>query len=133
MVVVERPAVRDVGAHHPHAAAGGGEQARLVVRRLTVGEAGDDVVEPHPADDRHAVPAPLAVVRALVAEGGEGHRREGGVGQLRLLHADDVGLALGQPLLHPLLAGLERVHVPRHEAHDLGRYRPLRRRLTEWG
>ena len=47
--------------------------------------------------DRDPVPLPLPVVRRLVAERLERQRREGVVGDLRLLHADDVGLDLGQP------------------------------------
>ena len=73
----------------------------LGVGRLAVGEAGDHVVEPDPRQDGHAVPLALAVVGALVAEGVEGQRREGGVGQLGLLHAHHVGLHLGQPLPRP--------------------------------
>ena len=90
---------------------------------LAVGEAGHHVVEPDPAQDGDAVPAALAVVHRLVAERREGQRREGGVGQLGLLHADDVGLALGQPLLDPLEAGVEGVDVPGREAHGDRRYR----------
>ena len=82
-----------------------------------VGESRDHVVETDPAQDGHAVPPTLAVVHRLVAQRGEGHRGEGAVGQLRLLQADDVGLAVGQPLLDPLPASVERVHVPGHEAH----------------
>ena len=123
MLVVERPAVGHVRAHHPHAAAGGREQPGLGVGRRAVGEARHDVVEADPAQDGDAVPPALAVVRGLVARAAKASAGKARVGQLRLLQADDVGLALGQPLLHPLEPGVEGVDVPGREAHGDRRYR----------
>ena len=66
-------------------------------------------------DDPEPAARPGGGRRAAVSQGAEG------------------GSDLGQPRLDPLLGSLEGVHVPRHEAHNLGRYRPARQRLPEWG
>ena len=92
LLVPDLAAVGDVHRRHPHAVAGRGDEAGLVVGRSAVAEAGDGVVEADPAGDRHAVPAALPVVDAGVAAAVEVERREGGVGHLRLLEAEDVGL-----------------------------------------
>ena len=60
---------------------------------------------------------PCAVVGGLVAERLEGEGREAVVGQLGLLHAEDVGLHLGEPLLDASQADLQRVDVPGGDAH----------------
>ncbi len=117
VLVVEGAPVGDVRAHHADPAAGGGDQAGLRIRVRPVAEPQHHVVDADAADDGHAVPPAFAVVDAVVAEGREGHGRERRVSELRLLHAQHVGLALGQPRLHPLLAGVQRVDVPRREAH----------------
>ena len=66
-------------------------------------EAPGHVVEADPAEDGHAVPAPVAVVRRLVAERGERRRGEGRVGQLGLLQAQDV--RLGRTSIHSSTRG----------------------------
>src|SRR6202020_1723555 len=104
-----------------HAAAARRDRARLGLGEA--GGAGDtdlDVVESAAREDCDAVPLRLAVARngvaprrQLLAE----QRVESVVGELRLLQADDVGLALVEPrqqARHPLL---DRVDVPRRDAH----------------
>ena len=76
-----------------------------------------DVVDPDPRRDRHAVPPAGPVVDELVAERPEVQRRRLLVGELRLLHAQDVRLVALGPGQHPLEAGLQRVDVPGREAH----------------
>ena len=75
-------------------------------------EAGGDVGDADAGQDGDAVPLPLPVVHRLVPERRVGEVRERVVGELRLLEAQDVGAGVGQPLLDPLLAGLERIDVP---------------------
>ena len=58
----------------------------------------------------------------------EGHQRRVVVGQLRLLHQQDVRLGAVEPLEHAVHAGLERVDVPGRDAHQrpiIGRDRVL--------
>ena len=117
VVVGQGPAVGHVGAGHPHPAAGGPQQPGVGVGGVVVVEAVHHLGDPHPAQDGHAVPLAEAVVGALVAQGLEGQGREGVVGQLGLLHAEDVGLDLGDPLLDTVQPGLQRVDVPGGDAH----------------
>src|SRR6185503_6696296 len=86
---------------------------------------GDDVVEPHPGQDRHAVPGRLAVRGDLVAAAGQlvAHQlAERVVGDLGLLQAQDIGPALVEPGQQPGHALLERVDVPGHDAHARSAY-----------
>src|SRR5581483_5673718 len=124
VLAVDLPAVGHVDARRPHALACRPEKARLgdLVLGL-VGEAGDDVVEADAAEDRHTVPLPLSAVRRLVAEGGERHRREVGVGQLGLLQAQHVGLGVAEPLLDARHALVQRVDVPGRDPHLVGSLR----------
>src|SRR3954452_7915835 len=64
----------------------------------------------------------IAATGELVAE----QLEEGVVGQLGLLQADDVRLPLVQPRQQPRHALLDRVDVPRRDAHRLPRYPPVR-------
>ena len=69
-----------------------------------IGEPRHHVVEPDPGQDRDAVPARLAVHGGLVAAAGQvgaEQLAEGVVGELGLLQAHDVGLALVQPGQQP--------------------------------
>ena len=77
-------AVGDVHAAHAHPAAGRADEAALddLVLLLPL-EPRHHVVEAHTAEYGHAVPAPVAVMGGLVAEGGEGHGGEGPVGHGR--------------------------------------------------
>src|SRR5262249_3272566 len=63
------------------------------------------------------VPLALSEMGALVAEGAECHGGKRLVADLRLLQAGDVGLHLGEPGFHPGHPHLQRVHVPRRDAH----------------
>ena len=118
VVVPDRAAVGHVDRREADATAGGGDQAGVGVRIGTVGEAVHHALEPDLGEDGDAVPLPLAVMGALVAEGGEGHRGEGGVGELGLLHAEHVGRDVVEPGLDAGHAGFQGVHVPRREAHS---------------
>ena len=83
-----------------------------------VAEVRDHVLDADAAGDCHAVPAALAVVEQVVAGHAERHVGRGLVGELGLLHQQDVGGALGEPFLDSLHAGLERVDVPGRDAHS---------------
>ena len=111
--------VRHVDAHHPDTTAGGREDPGVALVRVDVVlvEAGGDVVDADAGQDGDAVPLALPVVHRLVAECREGEVRERVVGELRLLEAQHVGVGVGQPLLDPLLAGLQRVDVPGGDPH----------------
>ena len=92
------------------------------------GEPVHHVLEPDAREDRHAVPRRLAVsgdrvaaVCELVAE----QLGERVVGELGLLQADDVRLALVEPRQQPRHPLLDRVHVPSRDSH-----RPNGSRLT---
>ena len=83
-------------------------------------DAGHDVLQPDPREDRHPVPLRLAVAGELVAAAGElfaEQRVERVVGELGLLQADDVGLALVEPGQQPRHPLLDRVHVPGRYPH----------------
>src|SRR5438093_1415750 len=76
-LAANRAAVGHVHARHPHAGARRRQEPGLRALVLDlVGEAGDHVVEADAAEDRHAVPAALPVMRRLVAERRERHRGE---------------------------------------------------------
>ena len=111
--------VRHVDADHAHAVARGRDHVRvaLVGVDVVVVEAGGHVVDPDARQDGHAVPLALAVVHGVVPERGERQVRERLVRELRLLQAEDVGPCVAQPLLDPLLAGLQRVDVPGGDPH----------------
>ena len=121
VLVVESPPVRDVHGADPDAGTRDREQPGVQVRWIAVGEAGHDVIDADSRQHRDPVPLALAVVGGGVAEGLESQSREAAVGQLRLLHADDVGLHLGQPGLHARLADPQRVDVPRGQPRRLYR------------
>ena len=110
--------VRDVDAHHPHAAAGRRDQPALG-RILASAEAGCDVVEADPGCDRDTVPAPVPVMGHLIAQLLEPVGWEGVVGQLGLLEAANVGFALLQPFLDPLESRPQRVDIPGGDSHGL--------------
>jgi hypothetical protein len=129
------PPVRRIEAGEPDPAGDGGDHPRLVggievllvqadrragpgIAHGPVAEVRDRILEPDPAGDRDAVPASLAVVEELVPRDRE---REDGrvlVGELRLLHQQDVRVRPLDPAIHGLLAGLERVDVPGRDPHD---------------
>src|SRR4029077_1169627 len=82
-----------------------------------VAEVGDDILDADLARDRDAVPATLAVVDEGVAHHLERALRRGGVGQLRLLHQQDVRLGPGDPPVDGVGPGLQRVDVPGGDPH----------------
>ena len=118
---VRHAPVRHVDRVHADPAAGGGDGPRLGMREAgRVREPGHDVVQAHPGQDRHAVPLRLAVHRDRVAARREllaEQLGEGGVGELRLLQAHDVGPPLVQPRQQPRHPLLDRVHVPGRHPH----------------
>ena len=120
VVVVEGPAVGHVHRRDPHPAARRPQQPGLGVRRRRRRRTRRPR-RSSPTRLRMATPfhRPSPWWALVVAERLEGQRREGVVGQLGLLQAQDVGLVLGQPLLDPGEAGLQRVHVPGGDAHRL--------------
>ena len=118
MLAAHLPTVRDVDTVDPDTTTGGGHQPSALLVDPGA-EPVVDVVETDPAGDGHPVPAAVAVGRRFVAEGREGHGRKGGVGQLGLLHAQDIGSGVLDPFLHPRQTGVERVHVPGGDAHGL--------------
>src|SRR5262249_31620545 len=80
----------------------------------------DDVVEPGPGQDRHAVPLRLTVQGERVTtalEFGSEQFPERVVGELGLLQADDVGLPLVQPRQQPRDPLVGGVDVPGCYAH----------------
>jgi hypothetical protein len=98
------------------------------------GEPGHDVLEPDAREDRHAVPRRLAVDGDLVVARGElGPEQLGerGVGELGLLQAHHVGLALVQPRQQPRDALLDRVDVPGRDPHALHVTQPTLRQPCE--
>ena len=127
VLLVQPPTVRHVDRRDADPTARGRDQPRLGIGRLAVREAGDHVPDADPRQHGDTVPLALAVVGGGVAERLEGQRGEAVVGQLRLLHADDVGLHLRQPRLHPGLADPQRVDVPGRDPHDADPTRRPRR------
>src|SRR5207244_946028 len=73
--------------------------------------------DPVPARDRDAVPPPLTVMRDLVSARAERVGRHVGVGELRLLHEEDVGTRTLEPPRDLVEARLQRVDVPGRDAH----------------
>ena len=97
--VADLAAVGHVQRPQPDPAAGRPDRARLgrrgVTERRHVGEADLDVLEAHPADDRHAVPLVRAGRGDLVAQGLQPHQGqlvEAGLGLLQREHVDVVAL-----------------------------------------
>ena len=82
----DRAPVRDVDARHPQVADVGLDPARLVGAQLA-GQAGADPRGLGAREDRHARPAPGAVVRGVVARGEQLVLGERVVGALGLLQA----------------------------------------------
>ena len=76
------------------------------------------IVKANARRDRNTVPPPVPVMCSRIAEVCEGSRGKGVIGALGLLKKADVRLVRGQPLLHPLKACPERVHVPRDDSHN---------------
>ncbi len=130
---VQRAPVGRVDADDANAVAHGRDDARLA-QRIVVGradrvgrrgrrqrhaEVGDDVRQCVAAGDRDAVPASFAVMRELVAKPRQLVARRGdvGVGELRLLHQQDVGLRALEPPRHLGQARRQRVHVPGGDPH----------------
>src|SRR5205823_14945531 len=112
------PSVRHVDAHHADAGAGGRYEAAAVIGPAVFArEAGADLVETDPGGDADAVPCSEAVVSDFIAELTEGEQRNELVGQLGLLHAEDVRLLVRSPGQHAIEAGLEGVDVPGREPH----------------
>ena len=75
------------------------------------------VVETDPAEDGHAVPPALAVVHRLVAERGKASAGKAASASFVSCRQRTSGCDVGEPLLDPGEAGLERVHVPGGDAH----------------
>ncbi len=121
VVRVRGAAVRHVDRDDPDARARRGQRARLLMREARpAGQSSDHVVQPDAREDRHAVPRRLAVCRDGVAASFELGAEELGelvVGELGLLQADDVRLPLVEPRQQPRQPLLDRVDVPRRDAH----------------
>ncbi len=130
-------AVGHVHAVHADTATRGGDRARL-----GIWEAGravdpdDDFVEANAREDRDPVPLRLAVTGERIAATGELRAEqlvERVVGELGLLQADDIRLALLEPRQQPRHPLLDGVHVPRRHPHGRtvapprSARRPLRR------
>jgi len=116
LVAADLLAVGHVEAAHAHAADGRDDEARLGVV-AAVGEAAPHVGQLAARRDRDAVVRLLAEVRVLVADRLEHGAGEAAVLDLGLLQAQDVGLVGLDPRPHPLLAGPDRVDVPRGDPH----------------
>jgi len=80
-------------------------------------EVRDHALDPASARDRDAVPAPLAVMSDGVPGIAEDADGRVGVGELRLLHQKHVGFRAVEPPLDFLEASVQRVDVPRRDAH----------------
>ena len=149
VLVVDLSTIRDVQRRNPNAATRCPDGPSFFVLVGTVFEVLDHIVEADAAEDGNAIPAPLAVVDAFVAEGGEGVGRKRVLGKFGLLHAHHIGLQALKPFLDPRQAGVERVHIPAGDPHRRRAYRrpiPLdrpghyrcrvakdsTRRLTDW-
>jgi hypothetical protein len=74
-------------------------------------------VEGQLGEERDAVEALLAVGLDVVAEVLEGLPREGGILDLDLLEADDVGLHFADPLHGALDPGADAIDVPGRDSH----------------
>ena len=113
--------VRHVHRDHADPVARRRHGTRLGVREARRAlDPGDDVVEPDPGQDRDPVPRRLAVGGGDVAAVGELVAEQLGervVGELGLLQADHVGLALVEPGQQPRQPLLERVDVPGRDPH----------------
>ncbi len=115
-LVVEAAAIGHIHRVHPHSAARCRNDAASVIVLRAV-EPPHRIVHAQAADDRHAVPSPVAVVHRLVAQLGERLRGELVVGQLRLLQAQHVGFLRGDPLRDAGQPCPQRVDVPCRQAH----------------
>ena len=125
VLAVQAPPVGHVDRVDPHPATGGGHYPATVIV-IGCPEPLHRVDHPDPTDDGHAVPLALAVVDRLVAELGEGGGREGGIGLLGLLQAEDVGPVGLDPGGDQGETGAQRVDVPGDQPHG-ARLRPRRR------
>src|SRR5207249_5129723 len=112
----DRLAVHYVRADHPEVTGLRREDPGLAGDRVAL-EAGADVLQAHPGQDRDPVVRALTERRALVPRGDELHRGEQRVLDLGLLQAYDVrfvALDHGQDAWESLL---DRIDVPGHEPH----------------
>jgi hypothetical protein len=125
---VHHAPVRRIHAHHADAAAHGSDHPRLchrlVIARLgrlrrpqRLSEVRHDLLDAVPAHDGHPVPAAFAMMREFVAEIAKcGHGRVG-IGELRLLHEEHVGLRALEPPDDLLQPCAQRVDVPGRDSH----------------
>src|SRR5439155_1515595 len=114
----DHPAVGHVDAYHPDPGTGRRHETAAVIGPAVVARKADaDVVEADLGGDPDAVPGSQAVMRDLVAQLAEGEQRNELVGELCLLHAEDVRLLRGSPGQHTIEASLQRIDVPRREPH----------------
>jgi Ser/Thr protein kinase RdoA (MazF antagonist) len=102
---VRHPPVRNIYRMDPDAGAGRGHRTGLLVREAgPASQARHHIVQPDPRQDGHTVPPGLAMQGGLVPAVPElvvQKLAERIVGQLGLLEADDIGLALIQPRQQP--------------------------------
>ena len=125
---VHHAPVRRIHAHHANAAAHGGHHPRLCHRLVIAGvgrlrrpqrlaEVRYHVIDARAAGDRDTVPAPLAMMRELIAAIAECGDRRVGVRELRLLHEEHVGLGPLEPPDDFVEPRAQRIDVPGRDAH----------------
>jgi hypothetical protein len=125
VLIVQGPAVGDVQAPDPDAAARGSHGAGFLDRVLAglpedglVREPALDVLEPYAGCNGHAVPLVDTEVRHLVAHPLEQLPRKIVVLALGLLDGKDVTVSTLQPALDTVGTGTERVHIPGSYLHS---------------
>ena len=135
LLAADGTAVGHIDAGDPNPPARRREDAALLDR---VGklrrETGPGLLDPDPRQDGDAVPTAVAVMGGLVAQGRERQGGKSGIGHLRLLQAQDVGLCVAEPLLELAETCLQGVDVPGRDAHpdSVACRRPRRNAARCW-